>query len=194
MSKKKALLFNTDFTAEEKPVSIKDGSIVIDDKEFFVDDIKGVSVKGTLGSKELYFLKWKSIRPAKFERVGIIKKGKELKNDIKDDKNYLKLVPKSNGDYIEYVISGKQIKEDIQDNEDYIIKELIPIKPQFDEKTKILPKTLEATADMRFLSLMKKYAEQKAGLKVNKGIIIVMLFVITFIISFLMTLNYYGVL
>jgi hypothetical protein len=66
-----ALLFHTDFMAEKKKIEIKDGKVVIDDKEFLVDRVKPFMMMtkrlGRVSIKPIYLLKWDKIEPAPYE-------------------------------------------------------------------------------------------------------------------------------
>jgi len=191
----KALLLHSDYTGELKNCKVKDGSIIIDDKEFFVDDIRPIVIKSFFGTKNLYILKWRSIRPLKLINKKVIVKGKSIKDKFKSKKsNFIVKMRTTDDNYIEFVTDSDALKFDLDDNEDYVISELDVIEPKFDEKSKVLPKLLKSTIDMRFLSQMKKYAEEKKKIGgLSKGIIMILGFAIPFIIALLYSLSYYGI-
>lgn len=76
-----------------------------------------------------------------------------------------------------------------------IDKELVPFEIKFgDEEGQISPELLRSTADMRFLKNMKSYAGGKGkGLGIeNKGMFLVAIFIVVFVIVFLASYFYLG--
>jgi hypothetical protein len=68
MVKAKLLIFDTDFTAKEAVGEVKDGTVVLKDKEWLVDKTKPFIIKDFLGRQmPLYLLKWNSVTPMNFE-------------------------------------------------------------------------------------------------------------------------------
>lgn len=98
----KVLFFHTSNLAEIINVNEKDGSIIIGDKKFYVDEIpkikdkfekKGFEVSRVLlktkfgGYEPLYFLKWDCLYPGKLFFKNISKKELERKEEIERIKN-----------------------------------------------------------------------------------------------------------
>lgn len=69
MSKAVALIFDTDFTSEMRDVKVKDGKIVISDKEWVVDKTTPFQHKTAFGMRPLYMLKWNSLIPLEWNVV-----------------------------------------------------------------------------------------------------------------------------
>jgi hypothetical protein len=132
------LIFDTDFTAQLKKANVKDGKVVIGNKEFLTDKAHPFSLKTFAGTRPLYLLKWNALEPMKFE----VKEAEEA---------YIRTV------------DGKEEKITV------VKKDLVPVDPKFDEKSKIIPEILKTTQDSRFLKAMKRYAGGKAGIFGEEG-------------------------
>ncbi len=176
--KEKALIFHTDWTAEEKDIEIYNGKATvkyddpIGDKEFIIDQYRPIIVKGSGmfgGNKIMYLLKWDKLRPCGFE----------VKKDLAKD-----------NDYAEIGITpiGTEIRET-----------LAPFNPVFGMQTgdykDITPDVLRQTADFRFLQHLKKYStDDKKGFSLGKGkgLFMILLFGVIFLISFLYSYSYLG--
>ncbi|MEM1543729.1 MAG: hypothetical protein QW795_03505 [Candidatus Bathyarchaeia archaeon] len=91
----RVLLFHSPNVAELIKVKEKDGSIVIGDKKFWIEEIPGlkekidkegeivrVMLKTHLGYEPLYFLKWDSIYPGKINFKNISLKDIEKKEEL----------------------------------------------------------------------------------------------------------------
>lgn len=62
--KNKVLYFHTENEAELRDETVEDGFITIGDKQWFVDQTEPITLKGRLGNKSLYILKWDTPHPA----------------------------------------------------------------------------------------------------------------------------------
>jgi len=176
--KEQALIFHTDWTAEEKEIEIYNGKALvkyeepIGDKEFIIDQCRPILVKGGGlfgGNKLLYLLKWDKLRPCGFE----------LRKDLAQDSDYAEISINPN---------GSEIRET-----------LAPFNPTFGTQTghfkDITPDVLRQTYDMRFLKHMKKYAGDEGkgfSLGKGKGIFMLLIFGVVFLISFLYSYSYLG--
>jgi len=60
----KFLYFVTENEAELRDEVIKDGTVVIGNKEWYVDKAKPINLRGRLGKQSMYILKWDSPHPA----------------------------------------------------------------------------------------------------------------------------------
>lgn len=62
--KAKVLYFNSKNDARLVTKEIEDGSIIIEDKQFFVDDARPLMLQTKLGTIPLYLLKWNEVQPS----------------------------------------------------------------------------------------------------------------------------------
>lgn len=151
--KGRGLFFHTNFDAEFKKIKINDGSVIIDDKEFFVSDMKAINLKTSTGVKPLYLFRWDSLLPAGFFKKKETIEYAQTGDDKTDRRNYHKFYKKlkSHGH------KGKGIESN-----KFIYEGLSIVNPKF-LKTKLSPSLLRETGDMRFLKNMKKYAGGEKG-------------------------------
>jgi len=63
MTRAEFLIFDTDFSCRRFKKKIKDGKVVIGDKEWVVDKAQPFHLKKGLGYRPLYLLKWNSVFP-----------------------------------------------------------------------------------------------------------------------------------
>jgi hypothetical protein len=151
--KARALFFHSPIEAEFKKIKIKDGTIVIDNKEWDVGKIRSINLKSGTGVRPLYLLKWNSLIPAQLEeRTDEIsyKPTGDVENDGKSYLKFWKRLKKSGH-------TGKEIETN-----NWVYKRIASVPLTF-LKTKFSPELLHATADMRFLKNMKTYAQGKGG-------------------------------
>lgn len=148
----KVLMLDTNYIGEIKKCKVVGGSLFIGDREYFVDDINPIQLKGMFGSIPLYICKWDSLIPANF----VIKSEKKMI----DEKTESKI--KSIGKIIRSKGNEKLFAE---------FRELKSVEPVF-MKTK-LPQLMRSTMDMRFLEQLSRYAgETKKKMDISKGMII----------------------
>lgn len=178
--KEKALVFHTDWTAEEVDIEINNGKALvkygepIGDKEFIIDQVRPfiIKSKGRFGSnKLLYLLKWDKLRPCNFV----------LETNGAGNPN----------DYIEV---------DFKPNGGEVRQTLAPFTPEFGQQRgefkDITPDIMRQTYDLRFLKHMKKYATEGGGRKFSlgsgRGVIMAITFGVVFLITFLFSYSYLG--
>jgi hypothetical protein len=166
------IVFDTDFIGTLKTGDIRDGKVLIDEKEYILsipieDDKTGkivwhdahpIRLRGRFGAeKPLWLLKWNSLFPVGFQ---VVKENKIFVNP--ENPNEVMNVDK---------------------------KEIQVLEPKFKE-TKLLPEILGSTHDLRFLKSMKKYAGGE-GMNLKKMIPIFIVIFIVGIIGYIMY-YYYG--
>jgi hypothetical protein len=153
----KSFIFHSDFSAELKKGVIKDGTVIVDDMEFPVDEIKPFIIKTGFGSpKQFYFLKHDTLHPAGFENKKEVIEYKKTGNVEADASNYLKFVKR---------IRHLGFKKKVIPTSTFISEQLKPLDIEFyKQKGKESPKLLKETADMRFLKGMKSYVTPKGGI------------------------------
>lgn len=173
----RALIFHTDWTAEEVDIEIYNGKGLVrygdpvGDKEFVLDQVKPFIIKGNgflSKNKLLYLLKWDKVRPA----------------------NYT-IEPTRSKDYIEV---------DFQPNGNEYRETLAPFNPSFGEQRgdfkDMTPDMIRQTFDLSFLRHLKKYSTEDSGgrfkLGKGKGVIAVILFVTVFALTTLTSYFYLG--
>lgn len=180
--KEKALIFHTDFTAEERDIEIYNGIGLIKygepigDKEFIIDQCRPIIVNqeggffGKKGRKMLYLLKWDRLKPCSM---------------IIDHKN------PNGSDYIEvgFQPNGNEIRETLAPFD-------VGFGQQKGEFKDITPDIMRQTYDLRFLKHMKKYAteepKKRFGFGSGKGVMALIIFVAVFLCTFLFSYSYLG--
>jgi hypothetical protein len=172
-----ALIFSTDWTAEEKDIEIYDGKALvkfndpIGEKEFIIDQCRPILVKGKglFGkNKLLYMLKWDKLRPCDFE----------VSKQLADGNEYIEVGFKPN---------GNEYRET-----------LMPFNPAFGMQAgdykDITPDILRQTYDLRFLKHLKNYAgDEKKKLNMSgRTIFLIGIFLFVFILVFIYGYYFYG--
>lgn len=166
----KALVFHTDWTAEELDVEINDGKGKIGDKEFVLDQVRPFIIKGSgLFSKNkiLYLLKWDKVKPCNYY----------LEDSF--NPNYIEVGFKPNGNEMRQTLAPFDIKFGSQTG------------PYRD----ITPEILRSTFDQRYLAHMKKYSTEGSGgfkLGKGKGVIALILFILVFGVTTFISYSYLG--
>jgi len=183
----RVLILDTDYSGEIKKCKVKDGNIIVGDKEFIVDGIRPFRVKSAFNTDDLYFCKWDTLVASDFEV-----KEEEI------DRNDLEKKLKKEG-YSENEIN--YLKKEIEKHEKkhnqvirrFLYKKLQPIEPKW-VKTR-LPSLLRDTADMRFLRIMRGYAEGKTfGMSMgNIWKVGILAFIIIFLGMFVVSVALKGV-
>lgn len=138
MTKATCILFDTNFSAEMKKENIKDGKIILYDKEFFVDKVRPFTITDTFGgTRLLYLFKWNMLEPLSFmEKDGT--KEEVLDDGLRVKYKTTELVP----------MTPEDLKQEGRD--------------------KILPQMLKDTMDMRFLKQMKPTKSGGGGLDIRE--------------------------
>jgi hypothetical protein len=146
--KAKAIIFHSDFTGELKTVWVKNGTVRVDDKEFFVEKNEPFVIKTGLGSgKPFYLLHYNSLYPAGFESIREEIKYKKTDDEGKNILSYINFVK---------VLRKNGYKEKVVPKNDFVLKTLKPLQPEFYKKG-YSPQLLSNTTDLRFLKQMKQY-------------------------------------
>lgn len=182
--KEKALIFHTDWTAEERDIEVFNGIGLVKygepvgDKEFVLDQCRPVIVNQPMGflgkpqRKMLYLLKWDKLRPCSMFLDQTYTDG--------NGSDFIEVGFKPNGGEIRETLAPFDIKFGGQDGH---FKDMTPDK-------------LRQTYDLRFLKHMKKYAteetKKKFSLGSGKGLIAAILFGVVFLITFLFSYSYLG--
>jgi hypothetical protein len=172
----KALIFHTDWTAEEVDIEINNGKGLIKygepigDKEFILDQVRPFVIKGSgfmSKNKLLYLLKWDKVRPANFT----------VEPTMND--NYMEVGFKSN---------GNEYRET-----------LAPFNPSFGEQRgdfkDMTPDMIRQSFDLRFLQHLKRYSTEEGSrfkLGKGKGLIAAILFITVFGLTTLASYAYLG--
>jgi hypothetical protein len=165
----KVLLLNTDYTGEVKSCKVKDGKIILKDKEFIIDKTIPISVKKRLGKEDIYICKWDCLVGAEYklneteiERDKLIE---ELKKDGFNDKEIQKVINEIN----EYELENKlKIKK-------FVYKKLVPTQPIWIKTA--YPEILKETGKIRFIKSLSKYSSG-FGFDIGK---IAILFIVAFV-------------
>jgi len=170
----KGLILNTDFTAEEVDLNIENGSAIVNDSEFIINDSQPILIKkkGKFVNP-LYILKWDSLIPMKMaiEREVITKeeleKNYDLKGEIENSMVYKRLVP----------MDVKFIKT----------------KPKSKiGNVTVTPEMLKDTIDLRFLKGMKNYVSPTEKNKADFITLIILFGAGMFFMYMLMSQNIFG--
>lgn len=176
--KSKFLVFETNHHAQYMNEEVKDGSVSIGEKEWFVDKAKPILLAkkgffsrwfGGESFSPLYFLKWNILLPVDWEYKEKKVKFNELLASVKDEETRKKLEEISKED------------DKVKDST-WMIKELVPVSVLFpkadakEDEFAVTPEFIKSTADMRFLKNMKNYAGGESS-KFNKKRLMDILFI-----------------
>lgn len=171
----RVLLLDSDYTGEIKRCKIKDGNIIIGDKEFVVDKIRPIKVKSFMNKDDLYICKWDCLVGADFDVVE-----KEINKDEIEKKLREEGISEKEIDVIKKEIEKYEKSRGVRINR-FVYKRLVPIEPAW-VKTK-LPSLLRDTANIRFLKIMSKYSEGRQ-FDIGGGKLIFIVFIVVFFLIF----------